>query len=141
MVKIVIPGEPVAQGRPRVYRTKYGVRGVDPAKSRDYKKLVAHFARENYTAEPMSGPVAVDMTIYRSIQVSGSKALKEKKSRGLILPTVKPDIDNVYKAVSDALTGIVYADDNQITDLALKKRYSLEPHVEITITRIVEADE
>ncbi|WP_238059402.1 RusA family crossover junction endodeoxyribonuclease [Lacticaseibacillus saniviri] len=133
VIKITVPGEPVAQGRPRVYRTRYGVRGVDPAKSRAYKALVTQYAQQAFTGEPLEGPIDFRLKIYRPIQKAGSKALKAKKASGEILPTVKPDLDNVYKAVSDALTGIVYVDDNQVTDLLVIKRYSDNPRVEVEI--------
>ena len=34
---------------------------------------------------------------------------------------MKPDIDNLAKFVMDALTGIVYTDDSQVTELVLRK--------------------
>jgi Holliday junction resolvase RusA-like endonuclease len=40
---------------------------------------------------------------------------------GEILPTGRPDLDNVAKAVKDALNGVVYRDDAMITASALKK--------------------
>lgn len=121
--RIVVPGEPVPQGRPRVYRTPRGVRGVDPAKSRRYKALVSQQAQRQWHGEPLSGPLAVNVTIYRSIQQSGSKRLKTAKQAGAIRPTVKPDVDNYYKAVSDALTGIAWVDDNQIVEISVAKFY------------------
>ncbi|WP_225047434.1 RusA family crossover junction endodeoxyribonuclease [Lacticaseibacillus kribbianus] len=133
--RIVVPGEPVAQGRPRVYRTPRGVRGVDPAKSRQYKALVSQQAQRQWHGEPLSGPLAVNVTIYRSIQQSGSKRLKMAKHAGTVRPIVKPDADNYYKAVSDALTGIVWEDDNQIVTITVAKYYDDGggPRAEITV--------
>ncbi|WP_054777853.1 RusA family crossover junction endodeoxyribonuclease [Lacticaseibacillus saniviri] len=135
-IKIIVPGEPVAQARPRVYRTKNGVRGVDPTKSRNYKAFVAQCAQQAYDDAPLEGPIDFRLMIYRPIQKAGSKLLKADKANGKVLPTVKPDLDNVYKAVSDALTGIVYVDDNQITDLIVIKRYSDNPRVEVEVKEI-----
>ena len=40
-------------------------------------------------------------------------------------PTLKPDWDNVGKAVCDALNGIAYKDDAQITAAEVKKRWAV----------------
>lgn len=41
-----------------------------------------------------------------------------------LFPTVKPDADNVSKIILDALNGVAYYDDNQVTDLAIYKQYA-----------------
>jgi len=39
-------------------------------------------------------------------------------------PITRPDTDNLCKAVLDALTGLLWADDNVVVRLALEKRYA-----------------
>ncbi|WP_125703742.1 RusA family crossover junction endodeoxyribonuclease [Lacticaseibacillus daqingensis] len=138
MTKLIVPGDPVPQGRPRVYHTRYGVRGVDPAKSRSYKQLVQHYARQQWHRDPLSAALRVSLTVYRPIQRSGARAQKIAKKNGTIRPTVKPDVDNYYKAVSDALTGIVWCDDNQIVEIAVAKFYDDGdgPRVEIEVEEL-----
>ena len=41
-----------------------------------------------------------------------------------LFPTVKPDADNVSKIILDALNGVAYYDNNQVTDLAIYKQYA-----------------
>lgn len=49
--------------------------------------------------------------------------------RYVIWPTKKPDVDNLSKAILDGLVhGKVLADDNNVTDLMLKKRYADAEH-------------
>jgi len=49
-------------------------------------------------------------------------------------PTVKPDVDNIAKAVFDScLTGIVIRDDNQVVELIVTKYFSDQPRVEVRI--------
>lgn len=56
---------------------------------------------------PLTGPVSVFMLFY----------LGEKRdSHG------RPDLDNLVKAVKDAMTGVVYRDDSQIVELLAKKK-------------------
>jgi Holliday junction resolvase RusA-like endonuclease len=50
-----------------------------------------------------------------------------------VFPNVKPDLDNVVKAVLDALNGVVYLDDAQVVNLVATKRYATEPRVEVYI--------
>ena len=55
---------------------------------------------------------------------------------GLILPAVKPDADNLAKAICDAINGVVWKDDVQVVDLTLKKRYSMQPGVAVRIDEV-----
>lgn len=45
----------------------------------------------------------------------------------------KPDIDNYFKAVTDAVNGILYKDDGQIAVNVSRKVYSWNPRTEIEI--------
>lgn len=38
-----------------------------------------------------------------------------------VLPTKKPDYDNIIKVILDALNGVVYHDDSQVYRVYLKK--------------------
>jgi len=51
----------------------------------------------------------------------------------------RPDLDKLTRAVLDALTGIVWVDDSQITRLELAKDYAHTPHhnVEVGVAVIV----
>ena len=142
MIKIVIPLQPVAQSRPRFARRGKFVTTYDPPKSKAYKKLVRQEVLKQYHDEPIAkgNPLILQVTFYRSIQKSLSKAEHERRLRGDILPFVKPDIDNYFKAVTDALTGVIWADDNQITDVKMSKRYSDSPRTEIVIWRAKEGE-
>lgn len=140
MIKIVIPLEPVAQGRPRFSNRGRFVTTYDPPKSMAYKKKVRLIAQQQYHNEPIAkgNPLILRVTFYRSIQKSMSKAEHERRLKGETLPFVKPDIDNYFKAVTDGLTGVIWADDNQITDVQMSKRYSDNPRTEILVWEIEE---
>lgn len=68
---------------------------------------------------------------------SGKNSDKLKPDAPL-LHTKKPDALKLARAVEDALTGIAYADDSQIADERLHKRYTHlgSPGVSITITEL-----
>lgn len=78
----------------------------------------------------------VQIKFYRSVQKSVSKVERRRRLSGVHRPTTKPDIDNLFKAVTDACTGIVWKDDNQIVSTKSDKFYSEEPRVEIYVEEL-----
>lgn len=132
MIRFTVPGEPVAQGRPR-FTTQHGyVRAYDPQKSRDYKQVV-RMAALDACPQRMLGPLVMTVDIYRGIPKSWSKVKQHAAERGIIKPILKPDVDNYVKAIKDALNGVCYVDDSQVVVLMISKYYSREPRVEIVI--------
>jgi Holliday junction resolvase RusA-like endonuclease len=136
-LKIVIPGEPCAQGRPRFSTHGGFVKAYDPAKSRNYKAFVKYVATHEatkqgwlYTELPLSMSVIAYMTIPKSKSKKFRKAAMEGEER----PTKKPDLSNIVKGVEDALNGVLYKDDSQIVNLAMEKYYSEEPRLEVTLS-------
>lgn len=53
-----------------------------------------------------------------------------------IRPTKKPDWDNVGKIICDSLNNIAYHDDNQVVDAQVRKFFSENPRVEVTIRKV-----
>ena len=51
----------------------------------------------------------------------------------IIRPMKKPDFDNIGKIVCDALNDIAYHDDAQIVDAQVRKFFSDDPKVVVTI--------
>lgn len=139
MIRIEVPGPAVAQGRPRATAALGHVRLYDPPKSHAYKELVKGFARQAMGQRlPTKRAVACHLWIYRPIQQSESKHRRDLKASGFIRPTVKPDVDNVFKSVTDACTGIVWHDDNQIVEAHIVKRYSDRPRVVLEVEEFEE---
>lgn len=57
------------------------------------------------------------------------------------LPTVKPDVDKLARAVLDALTGVAYGDDGQVVELHVRKSYSADsPGVWIRVGGVLTED-
>lgn len=54
------------------------------------------------------------------------------------LPSVKPDVDKLERAVLDGLTGVVFVDDAQVTDVRHRKRYAdwCEPGIVVEVYRM-----
>ena len=126
---IMIPGDAVPQGRPRVVRIGGRTIAYDPPKSKAYKALVRQCAAQNAPKEPLDGAVTLDVRIYRSVPKSWSKKKRDAALAGVIQPTTKPDVSNVVKGIEDALNGIWYKDDSQIVHEYSMKQYAREPGV------------
>ena len=87
-------------------------------------------------APPLEGPVELRVTIYLPIPASWSRKRQQLALDGLLLPTTKPDWDNAAK-ITDAVNGILWRDDSQVTDAHIFKRYSDRPRVVIEVRPIV----
>lgn len=139
MIKLVVYGEPVAQGRPR-FSTRGGfVRAYDPKKSSDFKDYVKLAAAEQMQGKFLfEGPLALSVSVYRSIPKSFSKKKMALAEQGIERPITKPDVDNYVKAIKDALKGIVWRDDSQIVDYVppFGKFYSSKPRIEVEIREV-----
>ena len=133
VVTFTIDGDPVPKGRPRFARRGQFVQTYTDAKTIDYETHVAMKARQAIGAsEPLQGALTVFMYLRYAIPASYSKRRKEGCLRGLEFPK-KVDIDNVYKSITDAMNGIVYADDSQITEAHITKVYAEEAGANIMV--------
>jgi len=98
------------EGTPRPKQSfRYSKKGhYIPARVRAWQDAVAWAAQQEMAGdEPMEGELSVSLTFYRPNKV-------------------RCDLDNLSKAVLDAMNGIVYEDDKQVVDLKLVKLYSKE---------------
>ena len=78
------------------------------------------FVLQDWQHGVLAGPVALTMTftIVRPPSVSAKKRPQ---------PTVKPDADKLLRGAQDALKGIVYRDDSQVTEAHVRKQYGETP--------------
>lgn len=130
MIDFIVPGSPVAKGRPRV--GKYGT--YTPDKTVNYENLVQFSYLEKYKqAHLLEGPLKLTINFDFPIPKSTSKKNRELMLLGEIRPTKKPDIDNCIKAITDALNNLAYKDDSQIVEIAACKWYEEEPKVCVKI--------
>ena len=130
--------EPVEQARPRATRMRKGIRLYDPKKVNVFKKQLGMLAKQQMLDRglaPYDGPLEVRMELYRPVQTSISKKERARRLSGAHRPTVKPDLDNYIKSTSDALNGIIWADDNYIVSLAAEKYYAEDPHLIVEVKR------
>lgn len=132
MIKFTVPGIPVGKARPRV--TRYAT--YTPQKTKDYENLVKWSFKNKYKDKPLKGPIRIDIWLYMYIPKNTSKKRTKAKIKGDILPTKRPDWDNMAKAITDALNNLAFKDDNQIVDAHIYKRFSDKPRAEVEIRKI-----
>ena len=135
MINLIIPGEPVAKGRPRV--TKTGI-AYTPAKTQGYENLVKMCYMEQSNKVKLEGQLTAHVAAYFQISKSASKKKAKQMEKHEIRPAKRPDIDNIIKAIFDALNKLAYDDDSQIVSLRVDKFYSNNPRVEVELTEIKE---
>lgn len=148
-----INGNPVAQGRGRIimydqcyscrrkaYKGKYKrcpacgaemrtLAGIkDPDQSRHWKVDVKLMAQQ-YAQSPLwEETLMVDLTF----EFQRPKSISKKAT----WKATKPDVDNLAKAITDALEGVIYRNDAQIAVAKIEKRYSESPGVTVSVMKI-----
>ena len=138
-LKFEVPGSPIGQGRPKFSTINGHAKAYDPEKSRNYKayvKLLATQAMKEQGFTMIDGPCCLDILAFFEVPKSKSKKFRERALLGLERPTKKPDIDNIVKALQDALNGLAYKDDSSIVYLSVAKCYSEIPRVEVILREI-----
>lgn len=134
-IRFTVPGEPQGKGRARVGTIQGKARMFTPQKTVAYEGLIAVAAQSAMDGAALfTGPVMLEVTMYCPIRPSWSKKKQAQGLAGDIYPTSKPDADNCMKAVCDALNGVAWKDDTQVTDAHIRKRFSETPRVDVIIT-------
>lgn len=132
--RLFVPGAPVPQGS-KSYKGKNRAGRAILVESaiglHPWRERIAWAAHE-YGWRPADGPFAVDCEFVLP------RPVRTPKSR--TPPAIKkPDGDKLLRAVLDALTGVAWVDDSQVTDARARKRLAeldAPPGVYIAITRL-----
>jgi Holliday junction resolvase RusA-like endonuclease len=136
-IYFVVPGAPYGKGRPRASSRGGFVRLYTPAATMAYEAEIARLAEIARADWPvMATPMSLRVIAHHPIPVSWSKKKQQAALAGDVIPG-KPDLDNVAKAVLDALNGVIYDDDKQVIKLVAEKRYSFDPRVEVYVHEVL----
>lgn len=130
-IRITVPGDPVAKGRPRFTRTG---RSYTPGKTKQFENLVRlAYNLQQPDRAPAEGPIDLTVRAYFTIPQSWSKKKQAAAANGDVPKISKPDLDNCLKAISDGLNKVAWRDDSQINEIHAYKAYSDRPRVDIII--------
>lgn len=122
MIRIVIPGLPVAQGRPRLAVVGGHARAYSPAKATSWRGAAqVHMQDTLRRCEQSAFPPGVPLRVQvDAVWPQPASAPKRDRASRRYRPS-RPDADNVGKAVLDAGNGILWHDDAQVAVLTVRK--------------------
>ena len=134
---ITILGEPMGKQRPKATQINGYTRVYTPAQTINYETLIK-LEYNTQGGEFFDKGIALRLNVhcYYPIPQSFSNKKQGLCMIGKIMPLVKPDIDNVAKTIMDALNGVAYNDDKQVTHLCIIKQYGTQPKVEFSLEAI-----
>lgn len=134
-MKFEVIGKPQGKGRPRFSSRGNFVKTYTPQKTANYENWIKTcFLNQckNFDSS-YDGAVKVKIEAIYSVPKSYSKK-KRAELLDFQMPYLhKPDVDNIAKCVCDALNGIAYKDDSQVSLLFIDKKYGLEDKLIVEI--------
>lgn len=141
ILDIIIWGKAEPAGSKRAFVNPKTGRAIvvdDNAKSKPWKTHVAQIAAENLPVgeELYQGAVRVEFDFFL-VRPQGHYG--SGRNRGFVkdsapaYPTVRPDVLKLARGIEDALTGVVWNDDAQITDETLRKFYGDRARVRVRV--------
>lgn len=118
-------GKVRGQGRPRFTRNG---RAYEAKADRDNKAAI-RAAYVEAGGGMHEGAVRVAIRTFRTLPKNTPKRVESAPD------TITPDLDNIAKAVLDALSGVAFADDSYVVELLVEKtpRTRTEERMEITV--------
>ena len=130
-----VPGHWVTE-RKRKQGTGKFTRLVDEPDRKDFKAKVSLFAASAMTgSDPLAGPLRMRVEFLRPRPASWPKR-PTQACPWPEYPYRKPDVDNMVKIASDALSGIVWHDDAQVCERTERKAWADRWEVVITVEEL-----
>ena len=120
MIKFIVEQDPIAQPRPKARRIGPGIQIYTPNSGPIglYKAAIreafGQAVGEGFV--PLEGPLR--LSVYFVMERPQSRMKEDSRH------IVKPDLDNLVKAVMDALNHVAWGDDSQICELEVRKRWA-----------------
>lgn len=156
MISFVIPGEPFGKMAMKTALIGGHARAYSPKQNNFYMDRIINIINQleeikNSEEVLFSREVPVKITIkayfkipdshykfYRKENVSRYGKIGQEMLAGVVLPTKKPDLDNISKVICDGIShhGGVWFDDSQVVEEYLSKEYSNSPRVEVIVERL-----
>lgn len=128
-VFFTVPGVAVPKGSRSMFRG----RSVESSKRwPEWKERVQGYALEARTKQ-LPGRRFVD-----SVQLTTTFLMPRPKRARHPHHIFRPDLDKLVRGICDALTGIIWMDDSQVTVIMAVKRYAKDDEVPSVLVRVAE---
>jgi Holliday junction resolvase RusA-like endonuclease len=136
-IEFFASGEPKGQPRPRAFAFNGKARIYDCGSAEGWKSQIAEAVRPHLPPTPLTSPLQMNIRFFFPRPKSHYRTGKNAgilKDTAPIAFTSKPDIDNLQKAVMDALmiVGLI-KDDSQVVEIAAGKSYAEKPGAKVEI--------
>ena len=116
---------------PTKRRPKFGKgRARDPEANKSEARAIREAWAEQVGEWKSDGPIGVAIDVYRKLPKSRPLRVESESD------TFKPDVDNIAKAVLDALNGVAFDDDSQVVRLRCSKHPRKRRESDRTFVRI-----
>jgi crossover junction endodeoxyribonuclease RusA len=133
LISFQVHGLPIPQGSTRAWVIHGKPIITSSAKGLStWRRLVADVAQNFAPKEPWDGPVGIELHF-------GLPKPKSAPKKKRVWPDKRPDLDKLTRAVLDALTYVVFADDSQVIEIQASKDYGA-PGVVVEVRRIHTAE-
>jgi len=132
-IRIVVDGPPVPYSeRTTLWRGKVGSQRRPKVVA--YQTAISWAARQVMAGRPpLEGPIWFSATFFMPMPKRMRKMERIIAEQELLPHAKRPDRTNLLKAAEDALNGIVWVDDGQVSGGMPLKFYSRRPRVELTV--------
>jgi len=121
-----VNGIPKAQPRVKAYRRGNFVGVFDPGSANEWKARVAIAARDYAPPQQLQGPLMLEMKFLMPRPKAHYRSNGELRDDPPSHHISKPDLDNLAKAVMDAISdlGTIWRDDSQVAEVRMSKVYT-----------------
>lgn len=125
---LTLRGNQRGQGRPRAAirgkgKNAFVTMYTDPKDAKAQQNIRAQVAAQWGSRPAWDDDVSISVNFYFHHPKSTPKWKVEAARQGLYRPTKKPDIDNLLKLLLDAMNGVVFLDDSQVTRVSVEKAF------------------
>ena len=136
LLSLLIPGPVLGKGRARSTRSG---RHYTPVATRANEATLGYQLANAWGGKPLlDEALRLELIVYVSVPLSWSKKRQALALACEIIPTGRPDLDNIVKSISDSGNGVVWRDDAIIAQMQVWRWYNLSPGMLVTVYRIRE---
>lgn len=137
-VLFIVDGKPKGKGRPRFSRMGGFVRTYTPKETLDYEDKIKMAYQKKYGKNAIFVDKPIRVTIDAHFKISQNTSKKKTLELEGKPYDKRPDVDNIGKVVLDALNGVAFHDDNQVTSIQINKWYARTNSTECVVVEIEE---
>lgn len=133
-VRFLVAGKARPKGRARTSVKNGVMRHYTPKPTTEYEDAIRRAAIHALGSRPrFEGPVSVTVTVRcKPPQRTSKKALVEMLA-GRLMPTTRPDMDNILKAIADGISKVLIRDDADIVQFSGVKQYAIEAGIDVIV--------